>query len=97
MRNLWWVFLIFLVASQGVDAKDKDPNDPNEQLLAKWDAVIKDPNDPNELLQAKWDAVIKVLQAKDIDQKVKEDLIDKIVSPIFDFPLMGKLSLGRTH
>ena len=89
--------MVFLVAGQGVDAKDKDPNDPNEQLLVKWDVVIKDPNDPNELLQAKWDAVVKVLQAKDIDQKVKEEVIDKIVSPIFDFQLMGKLALGRTH
>lgn len=97
MRSLWCVFLVFLVASQSVDAKDKDPNDPNEQLLAKWDAVIKDPNNPKELLQAKWDAVVKVLQAKDINQKVKEEVIDKIVSPIFDFPLMGKLTLGRTH
>ena len=97
MKRRWSVLLILLVASQGVNAEDKDPNDPNEQLLARWDAVIKDPNDPNELLQAKWVAVVKVLHAKDIDQKVKEEVIDKIVSPIFDFPLMGKLALGRTH
>ncbi len=81
MKNLWFMLLVVLVVSQGVNADDKDPNDPNE------------------LLQAKWDAVVKVLQAKDkdIDQKVKEEVIDKIVSPIFDFPLMGKLALGRTH
>ena len=41
MRSLWCVFLVFLVASQYVNAKNKDPNDPNKQLLAKWDAVIR--------------------------------------------------------
>lgn len=97
MKNLCFIFFVVLVASQGVNADCKDPNDPNEQLQAKWDVVVKDPNDPNELLQAKWDAVIKVLQSKEIDQKVKEKVIDKIVSPIFDFTLMGKLALGGTH
>lgn len=57
----------------------------------------KDPNDPNELLRAKWDAVISVLQNKDIDEKDKESQIDEIVSPLFDFPLMAKLALGRKH
>ncbi len=115
MKSLWCALLVFLVAGQGVDAGDKDPNDPNELLraksgavvedpndpnellLSKWDAVIKDPNDPNELVRAKWDAVVKVLQAKDLDKKVKERLIGKIVSPMFDFPLMAKLVLGRRH
>jgi phospholipid transport system substrate-binding protein len=57
----------------------------------------KDPNDPRELLRTKWDAVIAVLQKKDIDQEKKENQISKIVSPMFDFPLMAKLALGRTH
>jgi len=97
MKNLWFILLVVLVASQVVNADDKEPNDPNELLQSKWDAVVKDPNDPNELLQSKWDAVVKVLHTKDIEQKVKEKLIEKIVSPIFDFPLMSKLALGRTH
>jgi len=77
--------LVFLIACQGVNADNKDPNDPN------------DPNDPKELLQNKWDAVVSILQKKDIDQKVKERKIGKIISPIFDFPLMAKLALGRRH
>ena len=115
MKTLWCTLLVVLVAGQGVDAGDRDPNDPNELvraksgavvedpndpnelLLSKWDAVVKDPNDPNELVRAKWDAVVKVLQAKDLDKKVKERLISKIVSPMFDFPLMAKLVLGRRH
>ena len=87
MRSLWCALLVLLVAGQGANACDKDPGprDPNY------------PNDPNELLRVKWDAVTSVLQNKDIDQKAKESQINKIVSPIFDFPLMAKLSLGRKH
>ena len=97
MKSLYCVLLVFLVVCQSANADNKDSDDPNELLLARFDAVIKDPNDPNELLQAKWETIVKVLQAKDIDQKLKEKVIDKIVSPIFDFTLMGKLALGRTH
>ncbi len=97
MKKLWRVLFILLIVSQVVKADDKDPNDPNEFLRAKWEAVIKDPNDPNELLQVKWDAVVKVLGTSQIDQKVKEVIIDEIVSPLFDFSLMCKLALGKTH
>jgi phospholipid transport system substrate-binding protein len=75
----------------------KDANDPNEPGWNRWDAQVKDPNDPKELLTAKWNAVVKVLQTPDLDQKTKEKIIDRIVSPMFDFPLMGQLALGRTH
>lgn len=89
-RNGFWLGLlcaglVFLVACQGVNADDKDPNDPN------------DPNDPEELLRNKWDAVVSILQNKDLDQKAKEKQISKVISPIFDFPLMAKLALGRRH
>jgi phospholipid transport system substrate-binding protein len=85
MRSIWSAILIILIACQGVNAGSKEPNDPNY------------PNDPNELIRTKWDAVISVLQNKDLDQKAKEKKINKIVSPIFDFPLMAKLALGRKH
>jgi phospholipid transport system substrate-binding protein len=75
----------------------KEANDPNELWWSRWDAQVKDPNDPRELLAVKWDAVLKVLQAKDLDQKLKEKIIDRIVGPMFDFPLMGQLALGRIH
>ncbi len=109
MNRLWYVLIIVLIASQGANADGKvpsdasapacatDPNDPNELLWKKWDTVIKDPNDPNEMLWAKWSAVVKVLQAEEITQIAKGKIIDKIVTPIFDFPLMAKLVLGRKH
>jgi len=79
------------------DSGAKDANDPNELLWSRWDAFVKDPNDPNELLGAKWNAVLTVLQNKELDQKLKKKIIDKIISPIFDSELMAKLVLGRTH
>jgi len=82
MRSLWWALLISLLAGQVVNGDDKDPNYPN---------------DPNELVRTKWNAAISVLRAKDMDQKAKEKKISKIVTPIFDFPLMAKLALGRSH
>ena len=89
-RNGFWrrslcAGLVLLVACQLVNADNNDPNDPN------------DPNNINRLLSKKWDAVISILQNKKFDQKAKEKKIDKIVSPIFDFPLMAKLALGRKH
>jgi len=89
-RNVFWLRLlcaglVLLVACQGVNADNKDPNDTN------------DPNDPKEFLQNKWDTVVSVLQNKDIEQKVKEKQISKVLSPIFDLPLMAKLALGRKH
>lgn len=68
-------------------------------LIASQGAIAngEDPNDPKELLQAKWDVIVSILRNKDIDEKAKADQIDKIIDPIFDFSLMGKLSLGRKH
>ncbi|MHC4241183.1 MAG: Tgt2/MlaC family protein [Planctomycetota bacterium] len=91
-RNGFWLImfcscLLFLVVYQAAGA-DNDPNDPNDP---------NNPSDPSKLLSSKWSAVVAILQNKDIDQKVKEKQIDKIVTPIFEFPLMAKLSLGRKH
>ena len=82
MKRLWGAFLILLMVCQAIDAKQKDPHYPK---------------DPNELVRIKWRAVISVLRNKEIDQEAKEDKINKIMSPIFDFPLMAKLALGREH
>jgi phospholipid transport system substrate-binding protein len=85
MKNLWIGILITLIICQVVSAARKEPDDPNY------------PNDPNELIRTKWSAVISVLQNKDLDQEAQVKKINKIVNPIFDFPLMAKLALGREH
>ena len=82
MGRISGALLILLIVCQGVHAQSQDPNYPQ---------------DPNELIRIKWRAVISVLRNKDIDQKAKEEKISKIVSPIFDFPLMARLSLGKEH
>lgn len=85
MGSLSCAILILATACQCLAAAEKDVNDPNY------------PTDPNELVRLKWDAVICVLKNKECEQEVKNEKVDKIVSPIFDFPLMAKLSLGREH
>ena len=79
------------------DSTALDANDSNELWWSRWDAFVKDLNDPNELLEAKWNAVVTVIQNKELEQKLKGKIIDKIISPIFDTELMAKLALGRTH
>ena len=97
MRRLTYALLIFLIAGLGVYAANKYPSDPNELLRTKSFPIVKDPNELRDLLQSRWDAVIIIQKKKDIDEKVKVEQIYKIVSPLFDFPLMAKLTLGRTN
>ena len=85
MKSHWIAVIITLIASQVVSAGKKDSEDPNY------------PSDPNKLIRTKWNAVISVLQNKDLDQETRVKKINKLVSPIFDFPLMAKLALGREH
>jgi len=85
MKSLWIAIIITLITCQVVSARRKGPEDPNY------------PKDPNELIRIKWEAVISVLQKKDLDEETRIQEINKIVSPIFDFPLMAKLALGRKH
>ncbi len=92
MRNLWGVLAILLIAAPALHAQSQDPNSTGRHA-----ADPNYPTDPNELLRLKWDAVISVLRNTDIDQKEKEKRINKAVNPIFDFPLMAKLALGKKH
>ena len=81
------------------DQKCKSPVKSGDKKVqcTKWEAPIKDPNNPNEVLKVKWDAIAKVMVSKELDQKAMEKAIDTIIDPIFDFNLMGKLTLGRNH
>jgi len=100
-RILWCGLLVFLIVCQATNANDEGPNDPNESRSAsgwtKSGAFVKDQNDLTKLLQTKWDDIISVIQKKNVEQKVKKNEIDKIITPIFDFPLMAKLALGKKN
>ncbi len=50
-----------------------------------------------ELLKNKLDAVLAVLQKKDLELEAKKKEITEIVTPVFDFALMSKLTLGKKH
>ena len=50
-----------------------------------------------EFLKYNLDAVFTVLQNKDLDEDTKCDQIEEIVTPMFDFRRMAKLSLGRKY
>src|SRR4030042_1197497 len=97
MRQLIYALVILFIAGQGVYAANKYPSDPNVLLQTKSCPVVKDPNELRDLLQSRWDAVITILKKKELDEKVKEEQIYKIVSTLFDFPLMAKLTLGRNN
>lgn len=49
------------------------------------------------LLKNKLDGVLGILQEKDIEELDKKKRITTLVEPIFDFPLMAKLTLGKKH
>ena len=67
-------------------------------LLVMTQTVGADDKDVvKELLESKIESAIAVLQKKDLDQQEKNEQIIKIVEPLFDFPLMAKLSLGRKY
>ena len=48
-------------------------------------------------MKNKLDAVFVVLQKKDLDSGAKEKKIVETLTPLFDFELMAKLTLGRKH
>lgn len=66
-------------------------------LILNPAAVAGDSLTAEVLLKNKIDAAISVLQKKAIESQEKQQKILEIVSPIFDFPLMAKLALGRDY
>lgn len=56
-----------------------------------------DKSSAKDLLERNLDAAVAVLQKKDLDQPTKNKQVVDIVSPMFDFNLMAKLTLGRKY
>lgn len=46
-------------------------------------------------MRVKIDAVTELLKHKTLDKTQRDEKIIKIINPVFDFNLMGKLSLGK--
>jgi phospholipid transport system substrate-binding protein len=66
-------------------------------LLFYQSAAADDKSEVEKLLKNNLDAVITVLQKKDLEQQAKNKEIVDIVTPMFDFELMARLSLGKKH
>lgn len=66
-------------------------------LLSAQAGLTDDKNSAKEILASKLDAAIAVLQKKNMDKQEKDRQIIEIVTPIFDFSIMAKLSLGRKY
>jgi len=66
-------------------------------LILSQMVLADDSNEVKRLLQSKLDAVISVLQQKELEQQTKNAQVLEIVTPLFDFSLMAKLSLGKKH
>ena len=67
-------------------------------LLILSQPVIADDKIPAEdFLKRKLDSVFEVLQKENLDQQAKSKAVVEIVTPMFDFRLMAKLSLGKKY
>jgi len=66
-------------------------------LLFYQPAAADDKSEVEELLKNNLGAVFTVLQKKGLEQQAKNKEIVEIVTPMFDFELMARLSLGKKH
>ena len=57
--------------------------------------LADDKNVVKNLLKERFDCIKAVMERKDLDEKTKKVRIEDIIKPIFDLPLMSRLSLGR--
>jgi len=54
-------------------------------------------NGPDRLLRIKIDQILKVLDDSTLSEDAKKEKLKEIVDPIFNYPLMAKLTLGRKY
>jgi len=66
-------------------------------LMLSQTVIADDKRAAEETLRSKLEAVISVLQKKELELEAKKKEIIEIVTPIFDFSLMAKLTLGRKY
>ena len=66
-------------------------------ILLVSQAAADDKSAAEEFLKSNLDTVFTVLQKKDLPQQAKNGKIEEIVTPMFDFELMARLSLGKKY
>ena len=82
MKNVYWTLWLVVGMPLAVMAAD----DPKPEDMA-----------PQDLLKTRLSQVLSILQQKDLDTDQKSQKVEKIVNPMFDFQMMAKLTLGKTH
>lgn len=60
-------------------------------------AQADEANEVRELLKTKIDSVTVLLQDKTLDRALRDNQIIDIVTPLFDYQTMAKLSLGKKY
>lgn len=66
-------------------------------LILSQTAIADDSCPAEDFLKARLEAVFAVLQNEELAQQAKSEEIVEIVSPMFDFALMAKLTLGKKY
>ena len=66
-------------------------------LLLGQDVTADDKDAAEEFIKNNLDAVFTVLKKKDQSQQARNSKVVEMVTPMFDFRLMAKLSLGKKY
>ena len=66
-------------------------------LLLGQDVTADDKDAAEEFIKNNLDAVFTVLKKKDQSQQARNSKVVEMVTPMFDFKLMAKLSLGKKY
>ena len=66
-------------------------------LILSQTAIAADKIAAEEFLKNTLGRVFEVLQKEDLEQQAKNKAVVEIVTPMFDFALMAKLSLGKKY
>ena len=66
-------------------------------LVLNQVAIAEDNCPADEYLKARLEVVFAVLQNEELAPQAKSDEVVEIVSPMFDFALMAKLTLGKKY
>lgn len=66
-------------------------------LIISQIVIADDKSVAEKLLKSKIDAIYEVVQKKELEPEARNNQVIEIVTPIFDFPLMARLALGRKY
>ena len=66
-------------------------------LIFSQSVIADDKKEAEEVLKGKLEQVISVLEKKALNEEAKKKEIVEIVTPMFNFSLMSKLTLGKKH